>query len=341
MEKINKILIIQLRQIGDVLLSTPLVRELKENREGCHIVFLTEKIPAQVLYNNPYIDEIQIFEKNKNPLEELKFFLSLRKYNFDLVIDLLGTPGTALASLLCGAPRRAGYAFRGRKYAYNMKIHFNSELKYNALRKLDILELFGINTKSHKLILQLTEKDRFKAENFFKENRFAEDDFTVAVSPTSRRQARRWTQKGYAGLVKLLIKQYNAKVVFLWGPGEFEYVSEIISMTDDKLYVVPDTTVREMAAFIEKSHLLISNDNGQKHMATAFGVPTITVFGPTSEVVWNPPEREKYRIVQGDVECIKCGKQECETHICMEAVTPQLIINELRQIKELERFIHS
>jgi len=338
-DKINRILIIQLRQIGDVLLTTPFVKILKESKEGSFVAFMTEEAPAQVLYNNPYIDEVILYKKTNNPLHDPLFFISMRKYNFDTVIDLLGTPGTALASLLSGARYRAGYGLRGRKYAYNMKVGFNSALKYNALRKLEILELFGITHKEHSLILHLNKNDRKAADDFFKTENIGTDTFIVSFSPTSRRQARRWTQKGYAELAKLLVSKYNAVVLMLWGPGEYDYVSEIARFAGEGAFIIPETDVREMAAFIEKSHLLVCNDNGQKHIATALGVPTVTIFGPTSEVVWNPPERDKFRIVAGNVDCIKCGRQTCENHICMDAVTPTDVENEIVQIKELQRFI--
>ncbi|RKY86516.1 hypothetical protein DRQ09_06075 [candidate division KSB1 bacterium] len=338
-DDINRILIIQLRQIGDVLLTTPFVKVLKENKKDCHITFLTEEAPAQVLYNNPYIDRIILFKKEKNPLRDIKFFTSLRKHKFDFVVDLLGTPGTALASILCGAKYRAGYALRGRKYAYNLKVMFNQHLKYNALRKLEILELIGIKEKTHRLLLNLTDEDRKKALQFFNYKGINDRDFVVSISPTSRRQARRWTKNGFAELSNLLVKKYKAKVIFLWGPGEYDYVMEIVNVVDSNVFVIPETNIREMAGFIEKSHLLICNDNGQKHIATALDIPTITIFGPTSDVVWNPPDREKFRVVKSNVECIECNKKECKSKICMKLITPHHIEMEMLKIKEIERFI--
>ena len=139
---VSRILIIQFRPIGDVLLSTPLIKLLRDAYPKAHIAFLVERIPGQILENNKHLDELIYYEHDKSDIKgSLSFFRSLKKWNFDLVIDLVGTPGTAWATFFSGAKYKVGYTVRIRKYAYNIRVSNIVEERYSALKKLVLLML--------------------------------------------------------------------------------------------------------------------------------------------------------------------------------------------------------
>jgi len=338
---VNRILVIQFRPIGDVLLSTPLIKLLRDAYPEAHIAFLVERIPGQVLEDNPHLDEIIYYEHKKSDIiGSYKFFRSLKKQHFDLVIDLLGTPGTAWATFFSRAKYRVGYTVRIRKYVYNIRVSNIVEERYSALKKLVLLKSIGINAEESTLYFPLRNEHYEFAEKFFSEHGIPEKNFTVCLSPTSGRQAVRWRKEGYAALNDLLVEKYRAKIIMLWGgDGEKEYVQEILNLTAFPPVLIPNTSVNQMAAVIKRCSLFIGNDSGVRHVAVAMGVPTIGIFGPTNDITWTPPDRTRNIVVKGKISCLACDLTECDHHSCMKSVEPKDIEQAMFQIEEINRFL--
>lgn len=336
---IKKILVIQFRQIGDVLLSTPFVRILKQNFPDCRIDFLTEPGPAQILEGNPCITDIVLFHHRNNNFKALCFYWSLKKRRYDLVFDLQGTTGTSLAAFFSKAKYRIGYNVRGRRWLYTIQVQPPREEKYTALNRLSLLKEIGISEEDWKLDLFLQREDEESAESFLNSSGW-KDEFIVAISPTSRRQTRCWIPEGFIATAKMMIAKYHAKVLLLWGPGEKEYVQKIAEAIGPGAVLIPPTSIRQMAAFIAKTRVLITNNNGQKHLATALGIPTITIYGSSSDKAWNPPDRVNHRVVKGEIPCIGCHLSVCEHLTCMYLVNESDIERELLQIPGLQPFLN-
>ncbi|HOP50724.1 MAG TPA: glycosyltransferase family 9 protein [Ignavibacteriales bacterium] len=330
---IKKILVVQFYQIGDVLLTTPLVKYLKQEFSEAELHFCANKLPAKLLENNPYIDKIIINEsKNKGLKEKIEFFRKIKKENYDLVIDTLGTNGTALLTYLTAAKYRIGWNLRIRKFAYNYIIPRFGDC-YAAKAKLKILEYFTNKDYDPKPEIYLKDNDFIKVNEFFINNNFNNDDFIIVISPYSRREARRWDANYYSELCDLLVEKYNAKIIIQFGPGEEDYVNSIIKNIKNKVYLDPNTNLRELAALISKSRLFIGNDNGPKHLAVAVGTPTITIYGPTNPINWEYTNQSKHYYLQNkNLECIACGKRICDKKNdnfmkCMKNIKPCDVID--------------
>ncbi|HJT25404.1 MAG TPA: glycosyltransferase family 9 protein, partial [bacterium] len=129
----KRILLIRLKGIGDVILSTPLVRALRKAFPQAEIHFLTRSLCAPILKHNPYVDRVLVHpEKSASSWELLRFLQSLRSARYDWVLDLAAEPRSAWLTLATGASLRAGYAFRIRKWAFNFVIPKNTVRKYQA-----------------------------------------------------------------------------------------------------------------------------------------------------------------------------------------------------------------
>lgn len=335
-EQIKRILIIQFRFIGDIILSTPLIKILRESFSHSHIAFLVERAPGEILENNPNLDEIIYYDKRKDDvIGSYKFFRSLKNWKFDLVIDLVGTPGTAFATYFSKAKYRVGYNVRIRKYAYNLITSDDAVERYSALKKLVLLKRIGITKEEHKLYLSINENHRKFAEDFFKLNDINDGKLKVFLAPNSRISTKRWTKEKFASLGDLLIEKYDAYVIMQWGNSEeLKYTREIIKLMKNKPILMPKVMLKEMAAVLEKCNLMITCDFGPKHIGTAVGIPTITIFSSSKDIVWNPPEREKFAVVKGIVECINCGLNDCEEMSCMNKLTVQDVEDTILKIKQ-------
>lgn len=327
---------------------TPVIRALRQKYPQSHLAFLTEGESKSILENNPNLNEVIIWDKNKyqNWFYALKKIKEIREKKFDLVIDLLGTPRTALAAFLSGSKKRIGFAYRFRKTFYNLKVVPDRQEKYGAFYKLDSLKALGIESKDGKLELVLNSKAKNFAQRFFAENNISDSDFKITISPAARRRFNFWFLDRYAKVADGLMEKYSAKVILVWGPGEREIVEKIASLMKFKPIISSETaTLLELAGILEKSDLHLGNDNGTKHIATAVGVPTVTIYGPHSPVSWTYPDFSQHKFVNRSCPCSNnerkkhsCTKVTCLDSIAVEDVQQVLdsIIPNLAKLKNKE-----
>ncbi|OGC78399.1 MAG: hypothetical protein A2145_01740 [candidate division Zixibacteria bacterium RBG_16_40_9] len=332
----KRILIIQLRRIGDVLMCTPVIRALRQRYPQCHLAFLTEEESKAVLLTNPNLNEVIVWDKNKykNWLYVLKKIKEIRGKKFDTVIDLLGTPRTAMACFLSGAEQRIGFAYRFRENFYNIKVTPDKNEKYGACYKLDAVKPLGIESSDCRLELVLNTKVKNFAQEFYKDNQIQETDLKISISATARRRFNFWFLDRYAKLADGLIEKYGAKVILVWGPGEKEIVEKIASLMTFKPVVAWETpSLLELGAILEKCDLHLGNDNGTKHIATAVGVPTVTIYGPHSPVSWTYPDPNWHKFVKK--EC-PCANKERRKHSCTKVTCLDLIL-----VEEVQKLLDS
>ena len=344
-EYYKNILIIQFRPVGDVLLCTPLISILRKCYPEAHIAFMVEPLAGQILENNPHLNEIIYYRHNKDDiLGSMRFFRETGKRKWDLVIDTFGTPGTAWATFFSKASVKVGYDVRIRKYAYTHTVSTDQPERYSALKKLALLKAIGIQEELYELTLRLKESERTFADTYFHKSGFSNTTLTVCFAPASKRETRAWRRDGWVELGDILMERFGANIVLVWGPGEEGVVKYVAENMKRKPFTIPLTNLREMAAIIEKSDLMITNSSGPGHIAAAVGVPTITVHGPTTPVTWTYPDDRRHKYVQGDVSCIECNRSVClyppgaDEHMqCMEAVLPEHIVERMKEIADIRK----
>jgi len=158
-------------------------------------------------------------------------------------------------------------------------------------------------------------------------------DFVVSLSPVSRQPYKVWPAERFALIADWLIKAYNAKVLFLFGPGELHFIDSVRkAMTQTALpdYAVP--TLTETLAILNKIDLHLGNDNGPRHFAVAGGTPTLTIFGRPWAANWTPPQQTLHRTLEYDPGCKnKCVYPKCNLE-CLDGVTVEAVQNELENV---------
>lgn len=326
----SKILVIQLRRIGDVLLTTPVLRALRRKFTEAQIDFLVEKPGAEILADNPYINNLLVYDKN----EQIKWIRRVRAAKYDVILDFLGNPRTAWLVGLSGAKYRFGFKRPGRDFVYTHKITPDPVPKYVPAFKLDLLKPLSIKYKNVDLDLPISVSAKEKINTLLAKEKLKETDTLVGISPTSRRQARRWLKQGFAEIADLLMQKYGAKVIFLWGPGEEMYIDDIISMMENKPLKSPALTIAESVALTSKLKLFLGNDNGPMHIAQGLKIPTVVIFGPTQRANWSEPDPRNI-VVKADVPCLECNKQECANLCCMERLTVSMVEEAIKKVASL------
>ncbi|HIB94397.1 MAG TPA: glycosyltransferase family 9 protein [Candidatus Lambdaproteobacteria bacterium] len=328
-----KFLLIQLRRIGDVLMTTPSVRLLHESFPEAKLTFMTEAPADQVLRNNPYLDEILLYQKSESFSDTISFFRNLRVQQFDCVIDFFGNPRSALMSRFSGAPIRIGFGFRGRSWAYTHPVNISTEVTYAAQDKAQLLSPLGISATDFGLDFFADEKDKNYAARLFDQLGITDSDFVVSLSPVSRRPYKVWPAERFAWIADWLVQKYNAKILFLFGPGEVYFIDAVRKAMKNQ--ALPDydfPTLTETLAILNRVNLHLGNDNGPRHFAVAGGTPTLTIFGRPWAANWTPPQTTKHRTLEFDPGCKnKCTYPKCKLE-CLLGVTVEAVQTELEKM---------
>lgn len=338
----EKILLIQFRQIGDVLLSAPAAEVLKTNFPDAKLDFLTQPPSDQALARNPAIDEVLVYDV-KRPL---KWLLEIRRRRYELVIDLMSNPRSALVTALSGAKIKAGPAYTYSAWAYNFKLDLKpGQREYNPFFKIDLLGQLGLRNIFYPYPkcypgagdLDWAAAQAAKLVPAGNEPK-GRGGPLIAFSPASRRKTRRWPAEYYARLASLITQKTEAAVIVLWGPGEKPLAEQIVRLASSPAVALsPETsTISRLSALLKQTALLVSNCNGTKHIAQASGVPTLGIYGSSRPESWTPPADPGHQIIRNEnLTCIACQKNDCSEAVkCLEGLAPETVFAKLISMLE-------
>ncbi len=309
----QRILLTQLRRIGDVVLTTPIIRALREAYPQAHITYLTEAPSEQVLRNNPHVDQVLVLPKRQGPVAELGFLWRLRRERFDLVLDFFGNPRSALLTWFTGAPRRIGLSLRGRRRLYSDAVSLPPGRRFAVEHKALLLAPLGLSVSNLLPEVFPTAAEQAVAEAQLADLGVGPGELLVGLCPVSRMPYKVWPAERFAAVADHLIERHGARVLFFWGPGEEHFITQVRAhMGQTALPSYPVPSLMEMAALLARCQLLVSNDNGPRHLAVAVGTPTVGIFGRTHAINWTPPAAPAHRAVEFDPGC----KSACTYPAC-------------------------
>ena len=338
---VHSILVLRLRAFGDTLLTTPTLRGLKRAYPHAKLSIVLEPAMAQVVQGLPYVDEVIPFDrlgwKKQGKLKELfatvSFWFQLRRRHFDLVVDVLGTPRTAAMAFMSGAPTRVGFAFRVRKWAYNVVWQPSDERKYIADYTADALRALGHEPDSLDLDFHVGEVAQAKMDGWLEAHGLG----TGSLKPLLVMGAGGWELKRYplelmAQAVRTALAASGRKAVFLWGPGEQAMAQALVDLTGVDGVLAPATDFESMGALLRRGACLLTNDNATKHLGVANGCATVTLFGPTSDIAWHPPHDPRHVSVKLALDCMPCEQLTCARGdlACLRQLPPAQVAEALR-----------
>jgi ADP-heptose:LPS heptosyltransferase len=284
---------LQLTRLGDVLLTTPLARAVHHLFPEARIDFLTEPANHLVLAGNPHLTRLWAYPPRGGFGSVLSLARALRRERYDLSLDTLGDPRSVVIGVLAQARLRVGYDVRApRRWAYH-KVVERDPAKYTVDRKLDLVRWLGSVPSDLQPEYYIPEGARAAARAFWRDNGL--DGFRVAaLSPVSRKAAKRWSPSAFAEAADGLAAE-GCAILLLWGPGEEGQIAEVRgAMRSSPVGVDPPPPIPLLAAMIERASILVGNDNGMKHLAVASGTPTVTVHTVSRASSWNPPNDPRH-----------------------------------------------
>ncbi|MCG3203862.1 MAG: Lipopolysaccharide core heptosyltransferase RfaQ [Elusimicrobia bacterium] len=338
-----KILLIQLRRIGDILLTGPTAVYLRNIFPESEIHILTEPAGIPVMETNPSIDRVMIYDKN-HPWRMIRM---IRSGKYDVVFDFMNNPRTGLLTLLSGARWKVGWSHPVRKIFYQCAVPIPDYPEYVPLRKIRMVRAWLAkigkpNPEPQMLLPQIktTAEDELFADQWMAKEALKPLQFVV-MAPASRYAVRSWRKEGYRKVALSLMKDFGKRVFIAWGPGEEDFVEEIRKGEGEAIGKLPQTSLREMAAIFARASLVLTVDCGSMHTAVSMGTPTVTLYGPTRPIDWNPSlsnlGTRDVPVNVPDLECLGCHLHECKIgHMCMNNLTEERVLEACKKILSKE-----
>jgi heptosyltransferase-2 len=344
-QNIKRILIRAVNWLGDAVLTTPAIDAIRSSFPDARITLLATPLVAELFSPHERIDEVLIYNKkgcHAGLGGRLRLAGELRARRFDLAILLQNAFDAALIAWLARIPLRIGYRTDGRGFllSHGSPLSGDSKKLHQVEYYLMMLAHFGIVPGSKAISLTVTTDEEREAAALLHGAGIGEDDFLLGLNPgATYGSAKRWYPERFAAVADELNEQWGAKAIITGGPDERGIGDEIAAAVKIKcLNLAGRTSVRQLMALIKRCDFFITNDSGPMHIAAAFEVPLVAIFGPT-DFTTTSPLSEKSIVVSRDVECAPCLLRKCPTdHRCMKGVTVEDVVAAASKLRATTRY---
>ncbi len=337
--KAERILIFNVNWLGDVLFSTATIRNVRRNFPKSFIACVIPSRCYLVLKNNPYLDEIIIFDekdRHQGILAKLKFINFLKQKKFDTVFLLHRSFSRALICRLAGITNRIGHYTKKRAFLLTQKIMPPQRDSLHRIDYyLDIIEKSGLRVEDRYLDFLFTPEDEEKVEEFLRSQAVEKNDFIVALNPGGNWMPKRWPVEYWAELGDKLISTMQAKIIITGSIADFVLAGKIREKMRHKPVIACGVfNIKQLGALAKKADIFVTADTGPLHIANAVGAKKIiAIFGPTAKEVTGPYPDTNIVILRKDTGCfIPCYKVNCADNRCMQAVSAEDVLSEVRKI---------
>lgn len=343
MQDIKRILISRMKYIGDIVLTTPLIRAVRNLYPESYIAYLGDKESVTLLENNPNLNEIIPFDFDKPTIiEQTRVIRRLRKYKFDVFIDLFSNPRSALITRLSGAKIRIGKNVKGRGKFYTHRIRDDGKQKTAIEFHYQYVESLNVKPTCYQTEIFVTEKEKQDAINYLKLKNIDFHKPIVGLNIGATWQSKLWLSERFALLANMLVKNLSAQVVITQGSKDQSLIENISKTLLRDVKILDVLSLRKLASVLSLFTVYVTNDCGPMHIAVAVGTKTVGIFGPGDENIWFPyvpPYYDKtfgHIALRKNVECHPCHLNFCNRKgedfmKCMKLLTMEEVFEEIKK----------
>ncbi len=290
-----KILLVNIKFLGDLVVSTPAIRSLRKTYPYAEIVLIVRKGFEEVFDNNPYINRIILFDpdlKGNNSfskiLSGINFIRQLRKEKFDVVISLHPADRVALWSWFSGAKTRIAPSRQSLSFLINNKVNVDE----NSISYLEyynkIVKTFNVNIDSNKTELFLSEEDISFAEEFLKEKNILSEKIFIGIHPSASEPTKIWKSENFITLINKLSVDEKLFMLIFEGPQDGNIITELKSKltTNNSVFFIKQNLSKTFA-LIKFCKLFLTHDTGTRHIAVALDTPVLALLPDDNVNFWN------------------------------------------------------
>jgi heptosyltransferase-3 len=335
----KRILVIKLKQPGDVLVSTPVIAALKEAWPGCHLTCLVPRGTEAMVSGHPGLDGLMVVDRRGETWgQALKFIRDLRQQRFDLVLELSGGDRGAIYALLTGARERLGLArprqpFWQRRAAFTRLLPRPPVKMHMVDQNLAAVRALGIEPVTPRLQFFWDAAVDQKVRDRLASLGLAEKNFAV-MHPGAGWRFKCWTPAGYARVIEFFQEEWGLPVV-LTGTAAAHEQELLVDIRRECRAAPLDLTgrlsLKELGALINKARLFFGMDSAPMHLAAAVNTPAVALFGPSGVFNWGP-WGQGHLVIKKDWECLPCGQDGCDgskISRCLAELTPEEVVAQM------------
>ncbi|MDI6794053.1 MAG: lipopolysaccharide heptosyltransferase II [bacterium] len=343
----DKILIIQTAFLGDVILTTPLIRALYEGLNKPEITLITTPQGREILTANPYLSEIIPYDKKKSmkgPAGFLKIAGQVRRREFDLAVLPHRSLRSASLAYLGKISQRIGFDTSTGSFLLTEKVIYQRGL-HEVERNLELAGKLGITGGKWRPELFVSEQTEEKAAQFFLQEGLGQAKLIVGLNPGSIWATKRWLPEGFARVGDVVAERFGGQVILFGAPEDITLVNQIAGAMKNKPVIAAGKTgLADLASFFRRCHLFITNDSGPMHIAAAVSTPVVGIFGATTPSLGFYPYSPHSVVVEiKDLACRPCGShggKRCpdKSFACMREITPEQVVSAVEKL--LLNFCH-
>jgi lipopolysaccharide heptosyltransferase II len=351
----KKILIINPYGIGDVLFTTPVIKNLRLAYPQVHIAYLANRRTADFLKVDPNINQVFVYERDeyleayrKNFLEFARkwfsFFDAIRREKFDVVFDFSLNSSFGFLSFACGIKKRVGFDYRKRGRFLTDRVPLvGYEEKHVVEYYLDLLRAAQISIKTTQIKLDVPDRDIQWAKEWLESHKIDPAKPLIAVLPGGgaswgkAAKNKRWAPLNYAHLIDKIIENFDAVIILMGDSKEEELCREVVSLAHFPLhFAVGETSLLGLAALLLRCQGAIVNDGGPLHVAAAVGKKTVSIFGPVDPLVYGPYPAANHTVVQKGLPCQPCYRRfrmsSCSHISCLRDLSVEEVYRKVQNI---------
>jgi len=334
--------------VGDAMMTVPALREIRRLFPEAHITLATRPWAKGLFSGAEFIDELQVHEGSglRSVVQQVREW---RKQSFDLAILFPNSLETALVASLARVPLRIGYATDGRQalLTHALELPEWRSVKHEVFYYLQIVAELEWLIKHEQTFfnrqpdgsLNISSGRQAAARDFLRSHGGGSSNdgrVLIALCPGSiNSRAKRWPAERYAELGDRLIEELQAEVILIGSAAEVD-VSHAVSrqMRKQPVVLTGQTDLAQLVAILSQVDLLVTNDTGPAHIASALGRPTLVIFGPTNPLTTRPFSPYG-QVLRQPPDCAPCMLRDCPIdHRCMTAITPADVFERARLVLE-------
>jgi heptosyltransferase-1 len=324
-----RILLIRLSAIGDVIVTTPVLRALREALPEAHLAWLVEEKAADILQGHPMLDEVIVWPRatwqREAPglagmIRNARFMAYLRRRQFDVAIDFQGLLRSAWVGVAAGIRHRIGNT-RTRECSgmlYTIRVS-RPEEPSSRQRCLDLLRPLGIESRDRRMVVSIGSEEREFAAEFLSLKGVGSRPY-VCLCPATTWPHKHWIEERWAQLADALQERLQVVPVFMGARADLPMLDRIQSaMSSAPVIAAGETSLRGAAALLEGARVVVSVDTALMHVGVAVGTPVVGLCGPS---YWPGfQDYEGYQMIRKAVPCSPCLRHPTCAHFdCMRAI---------------------
>lgn len=330
----RKILVIKPSSLGDIIHSLPFLYAIKETFQKAAVHWVVSKGLEGLLEYHPMVRKLVVINKDqwkdlwkvKETISEAKaLFKELRDEEYDMVIDLQGLLRSGLIAQATRSPLRVGFteAREGSNLFYTHKIKGSRDI-HAVDRYLKIAKALGCDMEDMRFPMPL-----IKESEKVKKLRQEVGSYGVIV-PGARWKTKRWLPESFGRTASRL----GTKTIVVGGPSDSEIAGAIEKESGGRaISMAGKTDLKELISIIRNASYMISNDSGPMHIAAAFKIPVVAIFGPTNPVRTGP-YGSSHKVVRSNMPCAPCYRKNCRSARCMEDISVEMVLEAVRNLEK-------